>query len=244
MEAAAFAAGVCRLRNCGRSGVRAAFRPGALSPVRLGHDRVRFTTRHRNRPRRFFPAINNFVNHLSMATSSSQADGSLLAVAGMLVRERFTSGMRRLLGLLDRCIGSHSTRRFFAILLVYALELGTVFYIAYALRWDFATPADFRKQRMDLIIPVTLCKLLLLYSFGQFRSILSYFGLTDFGGVTLAMITVSGMMLGLSYESAVTAAPPHGVILMDFVLSVAVISAFRLFLRVARTWSISGQMRS
>jgi FlaA1/EpsC-like NDP-sugar epimerase len=179
-----------------------------------------------------------------MATSSSQADGSLLAVAGMLVRERFTSGMRRLLGLLDRCIGSHSTRRFFAILLVYALELGTVFYIAYALRWDFATPADFRKQRMDLIIPVTLCKLLLLYSFGQFRSILSYFGLTDFGGVTLAMITVSGMMLGLSYESAVTAAPPHGVILMDFVLSVAVISAFRLFLRVARTWSISGQMRS
>jgi FlaA1/EpsC-like NDP-sugar epimerase len=119
----------------------------------------------------------------------------------------------------------------------------SVFYLAYELRWDFATPADFQKQRLALVIPVIICKLLLLYSFGQFRSILSYFGLADFGGVSLAMITVSAMMLGLSYESAVTAAPPRGVILMDFVLSVAVISAFRLFLRVVRTWTISGQMR-
>ncbi len=178
-----------------------------------------------------------------MATSSSQVDGSLLAVAGGLLRERLTSAMRRLLGLLDHWIGSHSARRFGAILLVYALELGAVFYLAYELRWDFATPTDFQRQRLALVIPVILCKLLLLYSFGQFRSILSYFGLADFGGVSLAMITVSGMMLGLSYESAVTAAPPRGVILMDFVLSVAVVSAFRLFLRVARTWTISGQMR-
>ncbi|HWZ93988.1 MAG TPA: nucleoside-diphosphate sugar epimerase/dehydratase [Opitutaceae bacterium] len=179
-----------------------------------------------------------------MSTTSSQAESSLLAVAGMLLRERFTSGMRRLLGFFDRCIGSHRATRFSAIMLVYTLELGAAFYLAYELRWDFATPADFQKQCMALVLPVVLCKLLLLYSFGQFRSILSYFGLTDFGGVSLAMITVSGMMLGLSYGSAVTAAPPRGVILMDFVLSVAVISAFRLFLRVARTWSFSGQAGS
>ena len=178
-----------------------------------------------------------------MSTTSSPADSSLLAVAGILLREWFTSGMRRLLGLFDRCIGSHSATRFFAILLVYTFELGAAFYLAYELRWDFSPPGDFQKQCLSLIIPVVLCKLLLLYSFGQFRSILSYFGLADFGGVSLAMITVSGTMLGLSYLSATIAAPPHGVILMDFVLSVGVISAFRLFLRVARTWSISGQMR-
>jgi FlaA1/EpsC-like NDP-sugar epimerase len=178
-----------------------------------------------------------------MSTTSSQADGSLLAVAGMLLRERFTSIMRKLLGLFDRYVGTHRITRFSAILLVYTLELSGVFYLAYELRWDFATPPVFQKQRLTLIIPVALCKLLLLYSFGQFRSILSYFGLADFGGVVLAMITVSAMMLGLSFGAVVTAAPPHGVILMDFVLSVSAISAFRLFLRVARTWSISGQMR-
>jgi FlaA1/EpsC-like NDP-sugar epimerase len=178
-----------------------------------------------------------------MSSTSNPADSSLLAVAGMLLREWFTSSMRRLLGVFDRCIGSHNLTRFFAILLVYTLELGAAFHLAYQLRWDFAVPGNYQQQLLTLIIPVTLCKLLLLYSFGQFRSILSYFGLADFGGVSLAMITVSGMMLGLSYVSATIAAPPHGVILMDFVLSVAVISAFRLFLRVARTWSISGQMR-
>jgi FlaA1/EpsC-like NDP-sugar epimerase len=51
------------------------------------------------------------------------------------------------------------------------------------------------------------------------------------------------MMMGLWYASNVTAAPPRGVILMDLVLSVALISAFRLSLRIMRMWSVSGEMR-
>src|SRR5262249_14433470 len=129
------------------------------------------------------------------------------------------------------------------ILLFYAVELAAVFYLSYELRWDFATPPDEQLQRATLIIPIVLCKLLLLQSFGQFRSVFSYFGLADFGGVVVAISTVSAMMLGLWYFSNVTAAPPRGVILMDFVLSVSLISAFRLSLRVARTWSVAGVAR-
>ncbi|MGA3007492.1 MAG: nucleoside-diphosphate sugar epimerase/dehydratase [Opitutaceae bacterium] len=179
-----------------------------------------------------------------MSLTSKQSDSSFFSVLGMILREWFTGGTRRLLAWFDRYIGTHSATRFVSILLVYTLELGAAFGLAYAVRWDFATPPEFQKQLLDLVIPIVLCKLLLLYSFGQFRSILSYFGLADFGGVTLAMLTVSGMMLALSYESSVAAAPPRGVILMDFVLSVAMVSAFRLSLRVVRTWSISGQVRS
>ena len=69
-----------------------------------------------------------------------------------------------------------------AILAVYVVELTAVFYLSYGLRWDFAVPDDFRRQLAVLIIPVVLCKLVLLGSFGQFRSVMSYFGLTDFGG--------------------------------------------------------------
>ncbi|HTQ32068.1 MAG TPA: nucleoside-diphosphate sugar epimerase/dehydratase [Opitutaceae bacterium] len=179
-----------------------------------------------------------------MSIPSTQVESSLLDVAGMILRARLMRGLRRLLGWFDLYIGSHRTTRTSAILLVYALELGAVFCFAYELRWDFSTPPDFQRQCLTLIVPIVFCKLLLLYSFGQFRSILSYFGLADFSGVVLAMITVSGMMLALGYESAVTAAPPRGVILMDFVLSVGVISAFRLCLRVVRAWSTSGQIRS
>jgi FlaA1/EpsC-like NDP-sugar epimerase len=176
-----------------------------------------------------------------MATASSQADAPLLTEVRLYLRECIFNGIRWLLDQFDRHVGSHAAVRSGVILLVYGLELGAVFYLAYELRWDFATPDDFSKQRLTLLLPVVVCKLILLHSFGQFRSVLSYFGLADFGGVVVAMSTVTGFMLALWYGSEIAAAPPRGVILMDFVLSVALISSFRLALRVVRTWSISGQ---
>lgn len=167
----------------------------------------------------------------------------LLPLVGTALRERMISGLRYALAIFDRHIGRRSIARFLSILILYGLELAAVFYLSYELRWDFATPPDQQLQRLTLILPVVVCKLILLGSFGQFRSILSYFGLADFGGVVLAISTVSGLMLCLWFGSSVTAAPPRGVILMDFVLSVALISAFRLTLRVVRIWSIAGEMR-
>jgi FlaA1/EpsC-like NDP-sugar epimerase len=177
-------------------------------------------------------------------SAAGQSDVSLLAGLGGGFRERLWAGSRKLLAFLDRHVGGNRTLRFCALLLVYALELAAAFYVAYGLRWDFASPVNFREQRATLVIPVVVCKLLLLQSFGQFRSILSYFGLADFGAVALAMSTASGIMLVLWYVAAVAAAPPRGIILMDFVLSVGLVSAFRLSLRIARTWSLSSQAPS
>lgn len=174
-----------------------------------------------------------------MAAALREKEIPLISLLGLLVRERLVRLGTRLLHAADRVIGSNNYLRLFGILLVYSVELALVFYIAYEMRWDFSIPSEFIKQRNDLIITVVLCKLLLLHSFGQFKSILSYFGLADFGAVLLSMTTVSGLMLCLWYGSDVSAAPPRGVILMDFVLSIALISAFRLTLRVIRSWTIS-----
>ena len=143
----------------------------------------------------------------------------------------------------DRHIGRSRPARFLTVLGIYSAELAAAFYLSYEMRWDFATPDAFQSQRLTLLLPIIICKIILLQSFGQFRSVLTYFGLADFGGVIVSMSTVSGLMLALWYGSEITAAPPRGVILMDFVLSVALISAFRLCLRVMRTWSVSGQRR-
>ncbi|HLP08061.1 MAG TPA: nucleoside-diphosphate sugar epimerase/dehydratase [Opitutaceae bacterium] len=160
-----------------------------------------------------------------------------------LARARARKVFRGVLGWIDTHIGRHGAIRFTVLLAIYTLELATAFWLAYDLRWDFSVPQDFTVQRLQLLAAVVLCKVLLLHSFGQFRSMLSYFGLADFSGVVLAMSAASMMMLGLWVVAAPGASPPRGVILMDFVLSISLLSAFRLFLRVARTWAAAGAIR-
>lgn len=151
---------------------------------------------------------------------------------------------RAALHLLDTIVGRRPALRFTALLLVYVLDLTAAFWLAYELRWDFAVPPEYLAQRLQLLAAVVLCKVILLHSFGQFRSMLSYFGLADFSGVVLAMSATSAMMLGLWCVAVPQASPPRGVILMDFVLSVVLLSSFRLFLRVARSWFTVGQIRA
>jgi FlaA1/EpsC-like NDP-sugar epimerase len=140
-------------------------------------------------------------------------------------------------------VGGRPGLRFAAILLIYAASLILAFALSYAMRWDFAIPGDFEHQMLILMVPIVICKLLLLQSFGQFRTMMSYFGLADFGGVVAAMAILSAAMMGLWYAATVSAAPPRGVILMDLVMSVGFVSSFRISLRVARDWCNSGPAR-
>ena len=161
----------------------------------------------------------------------------------VLLRTHLDRALRSALTWTDNIVGRRRGVRFTALLLAYTLELSTAFWLAYDVRWDFAVPDTFLTQRLQLLAMVVICKLLLLHSFGQFRSMLSYFGLADFSGVVLAMSAASVLMLGLWCVAAPGASPPRGVILMDFVLSIALLSAFRLFLRVVRTRVTSGRVR-
>ena len=179
-----------------------------------------------------------------MSTAISQSDTPLPAVLGGMVRERLTSTTRSLLELFDHYVGRRRVTRSCSLLFVYALILWLAFRLAYALRWDFEIPVEMARQCASLILAVVICKLLLLHSFGQFRSVLSYFGLADFVGVAASMFAVSGLMMALWFAAAVTAAPPRGVILMDFVLSISLVSGFRLSLRMVRSWCASGQIRT
>lgn len=156
------------------------------------------------------------------------------------LRGRSIALLQRGLEVADRTLGARRGARFCALLLVYSLLLATAFLLAYAIRWDFALPPEQANQRTALLLPVIACKLALLHSFGQFRSILSYFGLADLGSLLLAAGTVSGVMYGLWYVSADTAAVARGVILVDFILTVAFLSGFRLTLRMLRAQSPAG----
>ena len=173
-----------------------------------------------------------------MSNTIGPAAPQLPVLFSGFVRERIASGTRPLLELIDYYIGRRRITRSSALLLVYALILWLAFHLAYQLRWDFAPPDEMKRQCASLVIAVVACKLMFLYSFGQFKSVLSYFGLTDFVGVACAMSAVSGLMLIMWLAAVESAAPPRGVILMDFILSISLLSAFRLSLRVVRSWSV------
>lgn len=148
---------------------------------------------------------------------------------------RINPALRATIRLVDRTIGATRWTRFAALLVFYAAGLAAAFYTAYEIRWDFDTPPDFAAQRAVLIWTIVGCKLLLLHSFGQFRSMLSYFSLADFSGIVAAMSAASGIMLGLWYFAEPAAAPPRGVILADFVFSIGLVATFRLSFRMMRS---------
>jgi FlaA1/EpsC-like NDP-sugar epimerase len=148
---------------------------------------------------------------------------------------RLDGVLRAIIQFVDRTLGATRWTRYGALLAFYAAELAIAFYTAYEIRWDFDTPPDFVEQRAVLLWTIVGCKILLLHSFGQFRSMLSHFSLADFSGIVVAMSAASGMMLGLWYFAEPAAAPPRGVILADFVFSVGLLAAFRLSLRMMRS---------
>lgn len=168
-----------------------------------------------------------------MLETSQSAD--LAPLRADAARRQLDGALRAIIHFIDRTLGATRWTRYGSLLLFYAAELAVAFYVAYEIRWDFDTPPEFVAQRAVLIWTIVGCKLLLLHSFGQFRSMLSYFSLADFSGIVVAMSAASAIMLGLWYFAEPAAAPPRGVILGDFVLSIGLLASFRLSLRMMRS---------
>ena len=178
-----------------------------------------------------------------MSSPRAISEPGLVQALAAVFSEQLTAWSTRLLQFVDLTVGRSRMLRLVALTALYGLLLAASFFLAYELRWDFDPPKEFIAQRVILILPIVACKLFLLNSFGQFRSVLSYFGLADFGGVAVSMAIASAIMLALWLGADASSAPPRGVILMDLVLSVSSLSTFRLALRVARTRSSAGAQR-
>ena len=127
--------------------------------------------------------------------------------------------------------------RLASLVAVYAAIVAGSFVVAYQLRGGFDVAGPFESPVWSLLLPVVVCKLLLLASFGQFRSVLGYFGRYDFGCIAASGGIVSVMMLALSYFSAPMATPPRSVIFIDFMLTTGGLTAVRQLLRLAHDQS-------
>lgn len=135
----------------------------------------------------------------------------------------------------DSLLCANRNQRALLVGLIYALILSASLWIAWEMRFDFAVPERFIADRLALMLPLVAFKLLLLVATRQFGSMLTYFSLPDLLRVVLAMCTASFAAFLISVLTSVDAfVLPRGVLLIDLILSIAMICTFRLGLRVQR----------
>lgn len=140
-------------------------------------------------------------------------------------------------------LGRLSGIRSALLIVLYALVLTVTRWLAYQLRFDFEVPAESQatlRMHWSWVIPL---KLVVLYFFGQFSGLLSYFSIPDLRRLFYATTVSSLLLLGIRYNAATFYAVPRGVILLDYFFSFAGLVTLRMGFRVLRERFLAPQSR-
>ena len=120
------------------------------------------------------------------------------------------------------------------LFLAYTAILSLSLWIAFLLRFDFFIPDRYLRLLYSNLIWVVPFQLFLLYAFGQFGGLLSFFRLPDLYRLFGALFSGSLILVYLWYFLEGRNWPPRSVILGDLIFSLMLICGFRVGLRVAR----------
>ena len=120
------------------------------------------------------------------------------------------------------------------LLAAYSIGLSGSLWLAFQLRFDFSVPAEYFVHANWIFLSLVGSKLLLLLAFGQFGSLLSYFGFHDLGKLLAVCAIAAALALGVWVAVGVPVAPPRAVIVTDLLVSFLFICGFRLSLRLIR----------
>jgi FlaA1/EpsC-like NDP-sugar epimerase len=124
-----------------------------------------------------------------------------------------------------------------------AVLLTLAYYVAFALRFEGDVPERFRTLMTYSFPLVVATKLILLYSFNQYRYPWRLTGVTELIAVVKA-VSLASLFVLADYAIAVDlVAFPRSTILFDWLLSVAFLSSFRLGIRVVRDRTAPGVSR-
>lgn len=130
------------------------------------------------------------------------------------------------------------------LLTAYVVILSVCRYVSYEIRFDFFVPAEFQIERLASLALSIPIKLIYLVLFRQFGSLLTYFSVPDLMRIAAAMASASITTYGIRFFALQMGTPPRGVLLIDFVLSVAALCAGRLALRIYRERYSSSSRRT
>ncbi|HVW20893.1 MAG TPA: nucleoside-diphosphate sugar epimerase/dehydratase [Opitutaceae bacterium] len=129
---------------------------------------------------------------------------------------------------------AHGTMRFAIVLGIYALVLLGSLWMGYELRFDFEPTGEYLVHFTFIACWLIAAKLLLLWFFGQFESLLTYFGFNDAKKIFLACFLGAVLALLIWAKEGIAFAPPRAVILTDLLLSFVGLCSVRTSFRLAR----------
>lgn len=129
-----------------------------------------------------------------------------------------------------------------AILYV-AVFFGAIWF-AYQLRFDFDVPPGYAESMLAVCAIAVAVKLVCMLFFGQFDGLLSFFSTPDLKRILAACGVSLLVLVAIRLQFGVQFGPPRGVILADFVLSVAAITTVRLSFRTMRKIAYTGSVRA
>jgi FlaA1/EpsC-like NDP-sugar epimerase len=124
--------------------------------------------------------------------------------------------------------------RILALMVTYGAVLGLSIFFAYQLRFDFHVPDSFKEDSLSVCALTVAVQLVCLFLFHQFDGLLSYFSTPDLRRLLSACCLATLIIATLRFTIGVIVAPPCGVILINFILSIASIGALRLSFRGVR----------
>jgi FlaA1/EpsC-like NDP-sugar epimerase len=118
--------------------------------------------------------------------------------------------------------------RFLSLIGIYGFILLFSSQAALQLRFDFAVPEEFNQRWYFSSLWIIPLKLLLLAFFGQFRSLLTFFSFPDAKRLSLALGLAMVIELGVWFLAPGESMIPRGVIVVEFVLSLACLAGLRI----------------
>lgn len=117
---------------------------------------------------------------------------------------------------------------------LYTAVLTLGLYFAYELRFDFAVSLEFQQDRVEVLWFVVGINLIALVFVRQLDTTLSYFSVPDLKRIVFAMTATLVLMLSLRSLPMDLVQPPRGVLLINYILSVAGLCVLRLSGRLYR----------
>jgi len=129
----------------------------------------------------------------------------------------------------------NSASRAAVLTLIYVTAVAICFWTAYQVRFDFDVPPTFQSPFLVLALVAISGKLAGLLASHQFDGLLTYFGKPDLKRLVLACTIGSLPLAFISVTRGFGAAPPRGVVLIDFVLCVMALAVVRLIFGYVRS---------
>ena len=120
--------------------------------------------------------------------------------------------------------------RGFLLSMGYSIVLSLALYLSFLLRFDFDPDPYLSRFGLGLALSLGFT-LPLLWHFGQFRVLLSFFGLPDIKNILIATGLTNLVLLAGWYSGGAEIIPPRAVIILNFLLGSFGIIVMRLGFR-------------